>query len=79
MVREVRARFSGGVIEPLEHIDLEEGEEVTIVISKRPKGKEIRKALQATAGGWKGLVDTERLKRDVHADRLINTRPEPRL
>ena len=51
MVRKIRARFSKGVIEPLEDVDLEEGEEVTVTISARPAGKEIRNALRATAGG----------------------------
>ena len=35
--------------------------------------------LRATAGAWRGNVDTDRLIEDIQASRLINTRPEPRL
>jgi virulence-associated protein VagC len=51
------------------------------IISGRAEGKgeRMREALRATAGAWKDLVDCEELKRNIYADRLINTRPEPRL
>ena len=35
--------------------------------------------LRATAGAWRGSVDTEQLIEDIYASRLINTRPEPKL
>ena len=79
MAKEIRARFSKGVIEPLEAVDLQEGEEVRVIIPERPAGKGMIEALRASAGGWKGLVDAEALKRNIYADRLISTRPEPKL
>ena len=36
-------------------------------------------ASRAAAGGWKGAVDAETLIRKVYADRLIDSRPVPRL
>ena len=36
-------------------------------------------ALRATAGAWRGNVDSDQLMKDIYASRLINTRPEPRL
>ena len=36
MPREVRARFSNGRIEPLEELDLQEGEEVVILVKDTP-------------------------------------------
>jgi len=30
-------------------------------------------------GGWKGLIDGEELKRNIYADRLINTMMPPKL
>ena len=36
-------------------------------------------ALRATAGAWRGNVDSDQLMKDIRASRLINTRPEPRL
>ena len=35
--------------------------------------------LERSASGWKGLIDAEELKRNIDADRMISTRPEPRL
>lgn len=79
MVKEIRARFSNGVIEPLEELDIEEGQELKVVISTPSKGKSMLEALRATAGGWKDLMDAEELKRNIYSDRLINNRPEPKL
>ena len=79
MAKEIRARFSKGVIQPLEEVDLEEGEEITISISERARGNGMREALRATAGAWSDLIDCEELERNIYADRLIASRPEPRL
>ncbi len=35
--------------------------------------------LRATAGAWRGNVDSDQLMKDIRASRMINTRPEPRL
>ena len=79
MAKEFRARFSHGVLEPLDAVDLKEGEEVKVIIVERPQGKGMLEALRASAGGWKELIDAEELKRNIYADRLISTRPEPKL
>ena len=79
MANEIRARFSDGVIEPLEEVELEEGEEIRIIILEQAKGEAMIEALRASAGGWKGTHDAEELKRNIYADRLIGTRPEPKL
>jgi predicted DNA-binding antitoxin AbrB/MazE fold protein len=80
MAKECRARFLHGVLEPLEIVDLQEGEEGKVIIAERPtKGKGMIEALRASAGGWKGLIDAEELKHNIYADRLISTRPEPKL
>jgi hypothetical protein len=42
-------------------------------------GQGMIEALRASAGGWKGLIDAEELKRNIYADRLSTTRPEPKL
>lgn len=75
----IRARVSGGMLEPLEPVELQEGNEVlvTIVRTLRPAGK--GDPLDETFGAWKGLIDAEKLKADIYADRLISTRLEPRL
>ena len=78
MAKTVRARFSKGVIKPLEKVNLEEGKEITITIveiSSRPKLEAFRKS----AGAWKGTIDAEKLIENIYSDRLLSTREEPRL
>jgi len=86
MSRTIRARFANGVIEPLEKLDIEEGEEITVTIAKvsrrgkkRGVSSKEEDPLEATAGGWHGLIDAEQLKKDIYAARLISTRPGVRL
>lgn len=79
MERTIKAKFKKGVIEPLERLRLEEGEELNVTISTLPKVKDVLKALKNTAGGWKDLIDAEELKGKIHKERLITTRPEPKL
>ena len=78
MAGTIRARFANGVLEPLERLDVPEGEVLTITIIRLPV-KEDGGGLERSAGGWKGLIDAEELKRNIYTDRLIATRPEPRL
>lgn len=74
----IRARVKGGVLEPLEPLELAEGEEVTVTISTVPF-KPRADWLAWTAGGWVGLVDGEELKRNIYESRSMLPRPEPRL
>ena len=81
MVRTIRAKFPRGVFEPLEPAATEmvrEGQEVLITISTEPAAL-VGDPIRDTAGGWKGLVDAESLKRNIYADRLVTTRPDVRL
>ena len=43
--------------------------------TKRAKTRKDYEAFLASAGGWKDLVDTEKLKRDIYESRMISTRP----
>mgnify|MGYP001559322654 FL=1 len=82
MAKTIRVRFSHGVIKPLEKVEFSEGEEFNVTIHEtpeKPKRKYFRDALKTTAGGWKDLIDAEELKRNIYADRLINTRPDVKL
>ena len=74
----IKARFSGGVLEPLEKLELREGQEVTVTILSLALKKDAN-WLARTAGGWAGLIDAERLKREVNESRSVMTRLEPRL
>ena len=79
MVREVKGRFSGGIVLPLEEIDLADGEEVVIAVIDEPSLERKRQALRTSAGAWKGLNDPDELIRNIYASRLIQTRPDPKL
>jgi predicted DNA-binding antitoxin AbrB/MazE fold protein len=78
MAKTIRARFSRGLIEPLEKIDLEEGKEITVTIVEASLGEK-EDAFERSAGGWKGLIDAEKLIQDIYADRLLSPRAEPKL
>ena len=78
MTRTIRARFKGGVLEPLENVELPEGAEVTVTIDKEPSAEDVE-AFRRAAGSWRGKVDGETLIRNIYADRLISTRPKPEL
>lgn len=56
MARTFKARFSKGVIKPLEKVDFKEGKEITVTIIDFPvKTKE--EAFARSAGKWKGTID----------------------
>jgi predicted DNA-binding antitoxin AbrB/MazE fold protein len=74
----IRARVGRGVLTLLEKIDIPEGKEVSVTILETPERRDAE-GLRKSAGGWKGLVDAEKLIENIYADRLISTRPEPRL
>lgn len=75
----IRARFKNGVIEPLEKVELNDGEELTLTIVRVSNSEEEKDAFRKSRGGWKGLIDCEELKRNIYEDRLINTRSEVKL
>ncbi len=75
MVREVKGRFSGGVILPLENLDLEEGVEVLISIKDDPTLERKREALRTSFGAWKGSGDPDELIRKIYEYRRAGSRP----
>ena len=75
----IKARFRNGIIEPLEKVELREGEEFTLTIVRLPAVRKERDAFRESRGGWKGLIDCEELKRNIYEDRLLHTRPEVKL
>jgi predicted DNA-binding antitoxin AbrB/MazE fold protein len=81
MIRTIKARFRDGFFEPLEKLEFEEGEIVSITVTERItiKENEVLDALRMTAGAWKGSMDPEGLKRSIYSNRLLRSRPEPKL
>ena len=78
VTKHFRARYSNGVLEPLEAIDLEEGAEVSLSIEK-PSPKHDPEAMRAGAGGWIGQHDPEALKRMIYESRITGSREPPNL
>lgn len=76
--RTIRARVTRGVLTPIEPLDLPEGSEVDVTVDAGFSEEDVA-ASRAAAGGWKGAVDAEALIRNIYDDRLILTRPTPRL
>lgn len=74
----IKARFSKGMLRPMEPLSLREGDEVTLTIAT-PGTSADPGWLEHTAGGWAGLIDAEALKRGIYESRLLATRPEARL
>jgi predicted DNA-binding antitoxin AbrB/MazE fold protein len=78
MSRTIRARFKRGMLELLERVDLPEGKEVSVTILETTTPRDAE-GLRRSAGGWKGLIDAEKLIEHIYTDRLISTRPVPQL
>jgi len=78
MGKTIRARFSKGVIKPLEEVDVADGKEVFVTIVEVPTSSK-KDAFERSAGGWKGTIDAEKLIKDIYSDRLISTRKAPKL
>lgn len=78
MTGTIRARMKGGMIEPLDRVDLPEGQEIELTILTTPTASD-RDAFQCSAGQWKGTLDADALIRQIYADRVVSTRPTPTL
>jgi hypothetical protein len=78
--RKLRARVHGSTLELLDPLPtvLRDGEEVTITVSERTWKPDLE-ALLRSAGSWKGHVDADALIKNIYRDRLIQTRPVPRI
>ena len=57
----------GAVVKPRESVKTKR--------RRRPKTEADYEAFLASAGGWKDLVDTEKLKADIYESRRISSRP----
>lgn len=76
--RNVRARVRSTCLDLLDRTTLHEGAEVVVTISEPVEAADID-ALRRAAGAWKGMVNANVLIANIYADRLIVTRPSPRV
>ena len=80
MAKKLRAKFSNGVLTPLDKLDLEEGAEVTVSIDDGPEltTEERIEILKSTAGAWeKNSEYWERTKHMLYEARRTGSRTEP--
>ncbi|BCW94928.1 MAG: hypothetical protein KatS3mg018_0410 [Fimbriimonadales bacterium] len=76
MVRVVKVKYRGGVLEPL---GLEEGVELTVMIPALGDMAGADETIKTTAGAWAELLDCEAFEQELYANRLVNTRSEVHL
>ena len=86
----VKVKYANGVLTPLEPLDLADAEYQVIladapvadpldVTAVAPETTAAEAAFQSSLGAWRGTHDPEELIRQLYADRLVNSRPEPQL
>ena len=70
MIKTIKAKFTGGVLAPLEPLNLVEGDEVLITLQPEPalSYNEPSKISMSAAVGWVG-IDGEELKRLIYTSR----------
>ena len=77
VILHVRARYSKGVLTPLEPLDLEEGAEVDVSVNRASRPLESRDVILAASGGWSDPGDWDAFKRIIYDARLTGSRPWP--
>ena len=77
MTKTIKAKYHGGIIEPMEKLDIEEGKELVVIITDTKN--EDNDPLDTTFGGWNTLINAEDLKKNIYADRSISTRQKVEL
>ena len=77
----IRAKFSQGVIKPLEKLDIQDGTEISVTIVKTTdlSEEERLKRAKSAAGAWKDIPETEELKQIIYESRRTGSRIEPDL
>ena len=80
MKAKVKAIYSNGALTPTASLDIEDGAEVILHIDEpAPSPAEVRRALKASAGAWKGKHDPDVLIHMLYEARLTGSRVEPSL
>ena len=81
MLKTIRAKFTGGVLKPLERLDIEEDSEVLITVNFEStfSDSDQTNRFKSAMGAWKGTHDPEELLRSIYSDRLTGSRPEPKI
>lgn len=71
------ARIHKGRLKLIDKVDLPEGVEIAVTITESAPAKNFD-AFRRSAGSWRGLVDEDKLIRNIYRGRLISNRKKPR-
>ena len=74
MVQQLKATYSNGVFKPATPVDLDDGAQVVIEVSEESHTRNEFPGLEASAGGWKDIVDCEQLINDIYQSRSTESR-----
>ena len=74
MIQQLKATYSDGVFKPTSPVDLDDGAQVVIEVSQESHVSNEFTGLEASAGGWKGIVDCEQLIDDIYQSRATESR-----
>ena len=61
MIKQLKATYSDGVFKPSSPVDLDDGVQVVTEVSQESHASNEFTGLEASAGGWKDIVDCEQL------------------
>ena len=81
MPKTIKAKFTGGVLRPLERLDLEEDSEVlvTVDVDSAALDSDQTRRFKSAMGAWKGTHDPKELLGNIYSDRLTGSRSDPKI
>lgn len=74
MIQQLKATYSDGVFKPISPVDLDDGAQVIIEVSQESHDSNEFAGLEASAGGWRDIVDCEQLIDDIYRSRAAESR-----
>ena len=75
MIRTIRARVRGGMLTPLEPLNLPDGSEVDVTVETELSKAAGAEVIRATSGAWADLLDCEEFERPVYTRRHHHRAP----
>lgn len=70
MTKTIKARYSKGMIEPLEPLWLEEGKELVVTVEEEITPS-ARQRFEQAAGSWADLINDEEFLHDIYMARML--------
>ncbi len=77
MTQELKATYADGVFKPVTPVDLDDGAIVVISVMEDAQSENHFQGLEASAGGWRDIVDYEQLTEYIYERRAAESRGQP--